>query len=224
LIALDSYLSLLYVPSPMTIFKSVRKLPAGHILICTTESMSISQYWDVPCPPPDARSDRELLEELDSILREAVKIRLRSDVPLGAFLSGGVDSTSVVTYMSEALNRPVVTCSVGFNDPTHDELVYAKQVAEQMRCDHHEDMVQPNIADLVPKLARLFDEPFADSSAVPTYYVSEMARRHVTVALSGDGGDELFAGYSRHGLQCLEATLRNILGGAGTQALAKMAS
>ena len=224
LVALDSYLSLLYVPSPMTIFKGIQKLPAGHILVSTAESTSVRQYWDVPCLPPYTRSEDDLLEELDSILRESVKIRLRSDVPLGAFLSGGVDSTSVVTYMSEALNRPVVTCSVGFNDPTHDELVYAKQVAEQMRCDHHEDMVQPNIADLVPKLARLFDEPFADSSAVPTYYVSEMARRHVTVALSGDGGDELFAGYSRHGLQCLEATLRSILGGAGTKALAKMAS
>ena len=224
LIALDSYLSLLYVPSPMTIFKSVRKLPAGHILICTTESMSLSQYWDVPCPPPDARSDRELLEELDSILREAVKIRLRSDVPLGAFLSGGVDSTSVVTYMSEALNRPVVTCSVGFNDPAHDELTYARRVAERRGCEHHEDVVHPNIAELIPKLARLFDEPFADSSAVPTYYVSEMARRHVTVALSGDGGDELFAGYSRHGLQCLETKLRSALGNIGTRSLARVAS
>jgi asparagine synthase (glutamine-hydrolysing) len=126
--------------------------------------------------------------------------------------------------MSESLERPVVTCSVGFNDPDHDELVYAKQVAEQRQCDHHEDIVQPNITELVPKLARLFDEPFADSSAVPTYYVSEMARRHVTVALSGDGGDELFAGYSRHGLQCLEARLRGALGGAGTRALAKVAA
>ena len=224
LIALDSYLSLLYVPSPMTIFKSVRKLPAGHILICTAESMSISQYWDVPCPPPDARSDRELLEELDSILREAVKIRLRSDVPLGAFLSGGVDSTSVVTYMSEALNRPVVTCSVGFDDPAHDELAYARRVAEWRGCEHHEDVVHPNIAELIPKLARLFDEPFADSSAVPTYYVSQMARSHVTVALSGDGGDELFAGYSRHGLQCLEAKLRSALGNIGTRSLARVAS
>src|SRR5881296_173977 len=224
LIALDSYLSLLYVPSPMTIFKSVRKLPAGHILICTAESMSISQYWDVPCPPPDARSDRELLEELDSILREAVKIRLRSDVPLGAFLSGGVDSTSVVTYMSEALNRPVVTCSVGFNDPAHDELTYARRVAERRGCEHHEDVVHPNITELIPKLARLFDEPFADSSAVPMYYVSEMARRHVTVALSGDGGDELFAGYSRHGLQCLETKLRSALGNIGTRSLARVAS
>ena len=224
LIALDSYLSLLYVPSPMTIFKSVRKLPAGHILICTAESMSISQYWDVPCPPPDARSDRELLEELDSILREAVKIRLRSDVPLGAFLSGGVDSTSVVTYMSEALNRPVVTCSVGFDDPAHDELAYARRVAEWRGCEHHEDVVHPNITELIPKLARLFDEPFADSSAVPMYYVSEMARRHVTVALSGDGGDELFAGYSRHGLQCLETKLRSALGNIGTRSLARVAS
>src|SRR5213079_2179508 len=215
LIALDSYLSLLYVPSPMTIFKSVRKLPAGHILICTTESMSISQYWDVPCPPPDARSDRELLEELDSILREAVKIRLRSDVPLGAFLSGGVDSTSVVTYMSEALNRPVVTCSVGFDDPAHDELAYARRVAEWRGCEHHEDVVHPNIAELIPKLARLFDEPFADSSAVPTYYVSQMARSHVTVALSGDGGDELFAGYSRHYLHRLEGRLQRALGSVG---------
>ena len=224
LVALDAYLSLLYVPSPMTIFKGIQKLPAGHIAVCTAESISVREYWDVPCLPPYARSESELLEELDSILRESVKIRLRSDVPLGAFLSGGVDSTSVVTYMSDALDRPVVTCSVGFNDPAHDELVYAKEVAGQRRCEHHEDVVQPNIAELVPKLARLFDEPFADSSAVPTYYVSEMARRHVTVALSGDGGDELFAGYSRHGLQCLEARLRGMLGSVGTHALAKVAS
>jgi len=123
LVALDAYLSLLYVPSPMTIFKGIQKLPAGHIAVCTAESTSVREYWDVPCLPPYARSEGELLEELDSTLRESVKIRLRSDVPLGAFLSGGVDSTSVVTYMSEALDRPVVTCSVGFNDPAHDELV-----------------------------------------------------------------------------------------------------
>src|SRR5207247_8256682 len=109
-------------------------------------------------------------------------------------------------------------------DPAHDELVYAKQVAEQRRCEHHEDVVQPNIAELVPKLARLFDEPFADSSAVPTYYVSEMARRHVTVALSGDGGDELFAGYSRHGLQCLAPKLRSAFGNIGTAPLARRAA
>ena len=213
--ALDAMLSLLYVPSPLSIFEEIYRLPAGHILVVTSDKVTLKQYWDLTFHPQEGRSDRDYEDEFENILSEAVKIRLRSDVPLGAFLSGGVDSTSVVAAMAMHSERPIVTCSVGFDDLEHNELAHARAVAEHLRCDHHEYLISPAIRDLVPSLVRYFDEPFSDSSAIPSYYVSKIARQHVTVALSGDGGDEVFAGYSRHYLEGLEHRLRRILGAFG---------
>ena len=211
--ALDAYLSLLYVPSPLSMFDGIQKLPAGHLLVASDDHVVIREYWDLHFAPSAVRSEHEWLEQLEAILREAVNIRLRSDVPIGAFLSGGVDSTVVVAMMAELMNRPVVTCSVGFEQDAHNELPFAKAASLRFHTEHYEHVIQPHIAELVPKLVEYFDEPFGDSSAVPTYYVSEMIRQHAKVALSGDGGDEVFAGYSRHYLQQLECRLRAILAG-----------
>lgn len=211
--ALDAYLSLLYVPAPMTMFQGIQKLPAGHLLTCSREKVTIREFWDLHYEPAISSREEDLVEALEAVFRESVRIRLRSDVPIGAFLSGGVDSSSVVAVMAELLDRPVVTCAVGFQEEEHNELPYAREVADRFRCTHHEHLIQPNVEDLVPRLVTYFDEPFGDSSAVPTYYVSQIARQYVTVALSGDGGDEIFAGYSRHYLQRLESRLRRLLPG-----------
>ncbi|MGH7232660.1 MAG: asparagine synthase (glutamine-hydrolyzing) [Nitrospiraceae bacterium] len=221
--ALDSYLSLLYVPAPLTMFRGIQKLPAGHLLICNEDKVKVKEYWDLVYTPDPLENETECLQQLHAILKEAVRIRLRSDVPLGAFLSGGVDSSVVVSLMAEQLDRPVLTCSVGFYEQAHNELPYARAVAKRFHSDHREHVIEPVLKDLIPQLVRFFDEPFADSSAIPTYYVSQMARQHVTVALSGDGGDEVFAGYSRHYLQKLEHRLARILGAAGTTMLSQLA-
>jgi len=212
--ALDAYLSLLCVPAPLTMFQGIQKLPAGHLLTCSREKVAVKEFWDLHYEPMASPRESELVESLEAILCESVRIRLRSDVPIGAFLSGGMDSSSVVAVMAKLLDRPVVTCAVGFQQEEHNELPYSREVAERFGCIHHEHLIQPDVEDLVPRLVTYFDEPFGDSSAVPTYYVSQMARQHVTVALSGDGGDEIFAGYSRHYLQRLEHRLRRLLGGA----------
>lgn len=218
--ALDAYLTVLYVPGPLTIFKEVRKLEPGHLLVCTRDKITVKQYWDLVYPSEPVNDDEDAcLAQLQIVLREAVKIRLRSDVPLGAFLSGGVDSSAIVAFMAEQLDRPVLTCSVGFKEEHHNELPYARDVARRLGCDHREQIIQPMVKELIPRLVHFFDEPFGDSSAIPTYYVSQMARQHVTVALSGDGGDEIFAGYSRHYLQALEGRLRGLLGAAGVKAI-----
>jgi len=216
---LDSYLTLLYVPAPDTIYRAVRKLPAGHVLVAQRGSTHVRRYWDVQFTDDgdDARED-EYLERLDHLLRDAVKSQMVSDVPLGAFLSGGIDSTAVVAYMAEASDRPVVTASVGFGHNRYDELEHASVVANHLGCQHHPLTVTPDVADLLPKLAWHLDEPFADSSAVPTYYVSAAARQLVTVALSGDGGDELWAGYPWHRVERLEARARDALGPAASLA------
>ena len=220
--ALDSYLSLLYVPAPLTMFSGIHKLPAGHILACTPDKVLVKEYWDLTFQTVPPQSEEDWKEQLAAVFQDAVRIRLRSDVPLGAFLSGGVDSSCVVAFMAELLETPVVTCSVGFEERGHNELPYARRVAEHLRCNHHESIVAPAVRDLIPQLVRFFDEPFADSSAIPTYYVSQAARRHVTVALSGDGGDEAFAGYSRHYLERLEHRLRRVLGKFGTGLLSRI--
>lgn len=206
--ALDRYLSLLYVPAPATIFRDVRKLPAGHLLVAGSEGVRVRQYWDVQVREAPRRQAQDVAEELLALLTEAVRARLVSDVPLGAFLSGGLDSSTVVALMAQASDRPVVTASVGFREAEYDERPSARLVAERFGCDARESEITPDIQALLPKLAWHFDEPFADSSAVPMYYVSGMARQHVTVALSGDGGDELLAGYSRHFWDRWEARAR----------------
>jgi asparagine synthase (glutamine-hydrolysing) len=211
--ALDAYLTLEYVPGPATIYTHVHKLPPGHIAIAERGALRIRQYWDLQFTG-DGRADREeeYLEQLDALLRESVALRLISDVPLGAFLSGGIDSSTVAAYMTETSDAPVVTTSVGFAEQAFDELSHARLVANHLGCEHHEVIANPDVRDILPRLAWHLDEPFADASAVPTYYVSEAARRRVTVALSGDGGDELWAGYGRHRVDHREARARRWLG------------
>ncbi len=197
-VALDAYLSYGYVPDPLSIFKGIHKLPPGHHLRFAGGKVTIEQYWDFRYEPVEVKREEDYLEELRALLDEAVRLRLVSDVPLGAFLSGGVDSSAVVGLMSRHMSQPVKTFSIGFNEDTYNELKYARIAARHFGTDHHEFVVTPDICDIVDELVWHFDEPFADSSAIPTYMVSKLAREHVTVVLSGDGGDELFAGYTRY--------------------------
>jgi asparagine synthase (glutamine-hydrolysing) len=199
--ALDAYLTFGYVPDPLSIFRGIWKLPPGCWLKYREGSAPrVEQYWDFPYETAEERpaSEDELVEELRALLDEAVRIRLVADVPLGAFLSGGIDSSTVVGLMARHSSRPVKTFSIGFREDSFDELRYARLAARHFATEHHEFIVTPEVCHLVDELVRHFDEPFADSSALPTYMVSKLAREHVTVALSGDGGDELFAGYTRY--------------------------
>jgi asparagine synthase (glutamine-hydrolysing) len=197
--ALDAYFSLGYVPDPISIFANVEKLPPGHHLTFTNGRVSIERYWDFSYETNgNGQRAADYLEELRAILDESVRLRLVSDVPLGAFLSGGIDSSTVVGMMARHMDQPVKTFSIGFNEDSYNELKYARLTAKKFGTDHHEFMVTPDICEVVDQLAWHFDEPFADSSAIPTYVVSKLAREHVKVVLTGDGGDELFAGYSRY--------------------------
>ncbi|MFV0387761.1 MAG: asparagine synthase (glutamine-hydrolyzing) [Pyrinomonadaceae bacterium] len=197
--ALDAYLTFGYVPEEYCIFKGVNKLPPGHFLIFKNGEINVQQYWDFPyAEEPEATDENELVEKLRAELRDAVEARLISEVPLGAFLSGGVDSSAVVGMMTQILDKPVKTFSIGFNEDSFNELKFARIAAEHFNTEHHEFIVEPNLVEIVEELVWHFDEPFADSSALPTYMVSKLAREHVTVVLSGDGGDELFAGYTRY--------------------------
>ena len=213
--ALDAYLTLQYVPAPQTIYKAIWKLPPGHLLVAENGRVRTRRYWDLTFTGDgDAAREDEYLERLDALVNESVRLRLVSDVPLGAFLSGGIDSSAVVAAMSEACGGRVVTTSVGFNEDAFNELEYARTVARHLGVEQHEHVVQPGaeIVDLLPRLAWHLDEPFGDSSVVPTYLVSKAAREHVTVALSGDGGDELWAGYARHRVERWELAARRWLG------------
>uniref|UniRef100_A0A832I3N2 asparagine synthase (glutamine-hydrolyzing) n=1 Tax=Eiseniibacteriota bacterium TaxID=2212470 RepID=A0A832I3N2_UNCEI len=194
--AIAEYLTFQYVPAPRTPWTGVRKLPAGHYLVCDANGPQVRRYWSMPVEPERGHSAEWYRERLRALLAEAVRLRLVADVPLGAFLSGGVDSSVVVALMAEAVNEPIKTFSIGFEGfPGGDELGHAREVARHLGTDHHEFTVRPDALALLPALAWLCDEPFADPSIVPTYHVSRMARREVTVALSGDGGDEAYAGY-----------------------------
>jgi asparagine synthase (glutamine-hydrolysing) len=196
--ALDHYLSFLYTPRDATIFRGIRKLPPGHLLTWQDGRTEVRRYWEVPAEEPFAGRDDEAVPALREVLTDAVRSHLVSDVPLGAFLSGGVDSSVVVGLMAQTSGARVKTFSIGFDEPAFDELDHARQVAAHFGTDHHEFVVKPDAVAILDDLIAHFDEPFADSSAIPTWYVSEMARRHVTVVLSGDGGDELFGGYDRY--------------------------
>ncbi len=188
-----------YIPDPYTAFKPIHKLPPGHLLEYANGKISVRQYWDVPeYGTHPAMSEEECLEELEKRLEEAVRIRLISDVPLGALLSGGVDSSIIVALMARVSSGPVKTFSIGFQAEAFNEAEYARLVAEKFGTDHHELILDPNLEETLSFLTTMLEEPFGDSSMLPTYYVSRMAREHVTVALSGDGGDELFAGYDRY--------------------------
>jgi asparagine synthase (glutamine-hydrolysing) len=197
--ALEDYLTFQYVPAPRTIFRSVKKLPAGHYLTADAAGVKVQRYWSLPSQTGERRTEAEYRERLRALLAEAVKLRLVADVPLGAFLSGGIDSSVVVALMSQASSEPVKTFSIGFEEQDFSELEHARVVARHLGTDHHEQIVRPRALELLPRLVWAMDEPFADPSMIPTYYVSEMARRHVTVALSGDGGDEAYAGYTTYG-------------------------
>jgi len=188
-----------YVPDPYSAFRRIRKLPPGYLAEYRDGEIEVRQYWDVPqYGTHDPGSDDACLEEMERRLEEAVRIRLISDVPLGAMLSGGVDSSLVVALMARSSPAPVKTFSIGFRKADFNEVEYARLVAERFGTDHHELVVEPDIAEILNEITGMMEEPFGDSSMIPTYYVSKLARKHVTVALSGDGGDELFAGYDRY--------------------------
>jgi asparagine synthase (glutamine-hydrolysing) len=194
-IALDEYLAYCYVPAPNTIFQGIQKLPAAHILTYENGLVNIKRYWELPFTPTNRDDETIAIERIRALLREAVQVRFMSEVPLGAFLSGGIDSSLVVGLMSQMMSQPVKTFSIGFAEEDYSELPYARQVAKHFGTDHHEFLVRPDLISILPDLVWAYDEPFADASMLPTYYVSKLAREHVTVVLTGDGGDEIFGGY-----------------------------
>jgi asparagine synthase (glutamine-hydrolysing) len=213
--AVEDYFALGYVPEPRTIFGGARKLPPAHTLcVRRGEGMPAPrEYWDVRFTGDNALSEADAQAELVERLAESVKLRMIADVPLGAFLSGGVDSSAVVAMMAQAQSGPVDTCSIAFADPAFDESAYARAVAQRYGTRHFVDRVESDDYDLVDALARVYDEPYADSSAIPTYRVCQLARRHVTVALSGDGGDENFGGYRRYRMHLAEERVRALMPG-----------
>lgn len=208
--ALGDYLAYGYVPGPATIYKNIYKLLPGHRLVWQEGSLRTEPYWALTYLPKLKISEQEALEELERLLTQAVRLRLVADVPVGALLSGGVDSSVVVALMAQNAGAGVKTFSIGFEDAAFDEQVHARRVAEMYGTDHHQLIVRPDTADVLPLLVRHYGEPYADSSAVPTYYVSKMARQHVTVALNGDGGDEAFAGYDRYRAMWLAEAFRTV--------------
>lgn len=196
--ALNSFFAYGYITSDLAIYNKIKKLQPAHYLLLSFKekvTIEIKRYWEIHFEPDESRSEKQWAEEVEACLSETVKLHMISDVPLGAFLSGGIDSSSVVAMMAKNSDKPIKTFSIGFKQEKYNELKYARQIAEKYGCEHHEQIVEPESIGLLPKLVSAYDEPFADSSAIPTYYVSKFAREHVTVALSGDGGDELFAGY-----------------------------
>lgn len=197
--AIHHFLTYLYVPSPYSAFSGIRKLPAGHTLVWENGEIRVERYWDLHYQPKlRLASEREYCGRFLRLFEDAVKARLISDVPLGAFLSGGIDSSAVVAVMSRIMSQPVKTFSIGFEEEDFTELKFARTVAERYGTEHHEFVVKPDAVSILPRLVWHYNEPFADSSAIPTWYVSKMTREHVTVALSGDGGDESYAGYERY--------------------------
>jgi asparagine synthase (glutamine-hydrolysing) len=196
--ALHEYLAFMAVPAPLTIYKNVRKLPPAHLLVRDAAGTTISRYWSLAYTPKLHISEDDAVAEVRRLLTDAVRKRLISEVPLGAFLSGGVDSSAVVALMAGLSSTPVKTFSIGFDEARFNELPHARRVAERYRCDHHEFEVEPRAVDVLPVLVEHYGEPYADSSAIPTYYLARLTRQYVTVALNGDGGDEAFAGYNWH--------------------------
>ena len=201
--ALVDYLAYLYVPAPRTMFSGINKLAPGHVLVWQDGKTTVREYWDVPmdAPPQSTRrSTQSLLEELDGLLDDAIRLRMRSDVPFGAFLSGGLDSSTIVAFMSRHATRPVRTFAVVFDKSgrQYDERSYADMVAKRFRTEHHEISVSADVVDLLPKIVSHFDEPFGNPTALLAYMLCRETRKHVTVVLGGDGGDEVFGGYPRY--------------------------
>ena len=214
--ALDEYLSYLCVPAPNTLFEGVMKLPAAHTLVYENGQIRTQCYWELSFLPTCRDDEATAIERTRALLEEAVRVRLMSEVPLGAFLSGGVDSSVVVGLMSQIMSQPVKTFSIGFEEDDFSELAYARQVARHFGTEHAEFIVRPDLISVLPELVWAYDEPFADASMLPTYYVSKLAREHVTVVLTGDGGDEIFGGYTRYeremAIQRIPTVLRSLLG------------
>ena len=209
--ALDAYLAYRWVPAPRSAFAAVRKLEPASLLTFDGSTSQVSRYWGLDfATKRQPQSDQELHREIRDQIRRAVRRRLVSDVPLGAFLSGGVDSSAVVAAMAEQSPQPVKTFSIGFTNNEYNELPAAREVARRFGTDHHELVVEPDAMEIIPKIVRHYGEPFADSSAVPSFYLAEMASREVTVALNGDGGDEMFAGYTRYAAHLLMARLDGV--------------
>ena len=197
-LALDEYLTYSYVPHPRTMFEGIRKLPPAHYAVFEDNRLTIREYWSPDLDSESSLALPDLRDHLDDLISESVRLRLQSDVPLGAFLSGGIDSTTIVGLMQRHLERAAKTYTIGFSQADYDETHFARTAANHLRTEHHQLQVQPESVELLPRLVWHFDEPFADSSAIPTYYLAQLTKQHVTVALTGDGGDELFAGYPRY--------------------------
>lgn len=218
--ALDEYLVFGYVPAPNTLFKNILKLPSAHILIYENGQIRTKRYWDLSFQPTCQDDEATAIDHTLSLLKDAVQVRLMSEVPLGAFLSGGIDSSIVVGLMSQTMSQPVKTFSIGFEEDDYSELAYAQLVAKHFGTDHYEFFVRPELISVLPQLVWDYDEPFSDISMLPTYYVSKLAREHVTVALTGDGGDEIFGGYSRYAQEAaihrIPAPFRSLLGLCGS--------
>ena len=209
--SIDLYLTYQYIPHPHSIYKGIHKLPPGHYAVFENGQLTIQKYWNVDWSNEIVIDQKSASAQLRTMLADAIRIRLRSDVPLGAFLSGGIDSSLVVAIAQQQLNTPVQTFSIGFSEADFDETHYAKMVADHVGTKHERFEVTPDAMDILDRLVNQYDEPFSDSSAVPTWYLCEMTRRHVTVALSGDGGDELFGGYERYRALKLSGQLQSWL-------------
>ena len=208
--SIDCFLAYGYIPAPWSVWRDVRKLRPAHVLVWENGEAKTERYWELDYSHKRTDDPRELEEELRERIGAAVRRRLISDVPLGAFLSGGVDSSIVVSEMAAGSAQPVKTFSIGFAEEEYNELPRARLIAERFATDHHEFTVEPDAIELVPKLVRHYGEPYGDSSAIPTFYLAEVTRRHVTVALNGDGGDESFAGYLRHVANSLTGHLDSV--------------
>ena len=202
-----------YVPETKSIFNNIYKLQPGHWLSIDKHGIKIQQYWDLSFNPQPVADEEQIASELLGLIEYSTKLRMTSDVPLGAFLSGGIDSSGVVALMAMNETKPVVTCSIGFDSDKFDETEYAKKVSTQYNTTHHELVVKENLVDRLDYIVKFFDEPFADQSLVPTFFVSNLARHYVKVALAGDGGDENFAGYEKYSVDKIENNLRNIIPG-----------
>jgi asparagine synthase (glutamine-hydrolysing) len=222
--AIDAYVALGYVPAPLTALRGVRKLPAAHTLVLQDGRVTIEPYWRLDYSVKADLPVEEWCERIRAAIREATRRRMIADVPLGAFLSGGIDSSAVVAAMAEQSSEPVRTFSIGFDHEQFDELPYARRIAEHFGTEHEEFRVHAEAADIVPRIVRHYGEPYADATAIPSFYLSELTRRHVTVALNGDGGDESFAGYTRYVANALAGRLdrvprglRRAIGAAGSR-------
>ncbi len=211
--ALELYLQCHFIPAPWSIYRGVRKLPPAHYAVLRRDGTELHKYWDVDYRTKVKLNQCDALDAFEETLTEAVRLRMIADVPVGALLSGGVDSSVVVALMAKVSREPVRTFSIGFEDDAFNELPWAQQAAARFSTIHHPEIVHGDVRDLLPSLARHYGEPFADSSAVPSFFVSAAARRHVTVALNGDGGDELLGGYTRYSLSKTSLRVSALVGG-----------